>query len=180
MNTEYTQLDHEYEAFVRLLSKHDSATRAYVRNCIRSWDDVNDVMQEISIVAWRKFSELDDVNRFGQWLSLIARYEILAYKRRKARDRHVLSDDLISLVLSEELISANAFSIKQEAMQECLNHLSPARRELLMKMYGSEKNLCLVAEQTGKSIDALYQIVSRLRRMLNDCLHKKLSAEGVS
>ena len=52
---------------------------------LTSLDDVDDVMQEVSVAALRKFSTLDDHSAFGAWACLIARYELLSARRRFAR-----------------------------------------------------------------------------------------------
>lgn len=170
--------DQNYEAFVRLFTQHETATRAYIRHAVRTWDDVDDVMQEISIAAWRKFSTLDDHSRFGQWLTLIARYEILSFRRKRARDRHVLSENVIEMLLDEDEIAREAVRDKQRVMEECLKKLPTRRRELLEEIYASGQTVCEFAQRTGQTATSLYQLVSRMRRSLSDCVHARLAAEG--
>ena len=43
-------------------------------------------MQEVSLVAWRKFPTLTDPAQFPRWGCVIARYEILKFRRTHARD----------------------------------------------------------------------------------------------
>lgn len=171
-------VDRQYEAFVRLFTQHETATRAYIRNAVRSWDDVDDIMQEISIAAWRKFATLDDHVRFAQWLTLIARYEILSFRRKRARDRHVLSEQLIELILDEDEIAREAVREKQQLMEDCLSKLPKRRRELLEQIYSSGQSVCEFAEHSGQTATSLYQLVSRMRRTLSDCVHARIAAQG--
>lgn len=76
--------DHLHEAFLRLFTRCEPELRAFVRSCLPRPQDVDEVMQEVSLVAWRKFGDLDDRGRFAPWACLIARYEIL-----KLRDSQV-------------------------------------------------------------------------------------------
>ena len=64
-----------YETFVRLLIEEEPAVKAYVRRLVPTWHDVEEVVQQTSLIAWKKFDELDDTNRFGGWLMTIARFE---------------------------------------------------------------------------------------------------------
>ncbi len=169
----------KHEQFVRLFTLHDMATKAYVRSGVHSWDDVNEIMQEVAIVAWRKFAELEDHSRFGKWLTLIARFEVLAFYRRKARDRHVLSEELVAQILDEDEIRLDESQERQRVMQDCFNSLPKRHRELLTQIHGSGLSVIEVAARLGKSQAAIYQIVSRLRRSLNDCLRSKFIAEGI-
>ena len=65
-------------AFPRLWAKHDPGIRAFVRASLPDPHDLAEVMQNVSVIAWKKFSDLEDVETgFGPWVSVIARYEIL-------------------------------------------------------------------------------------------------------
>src|SRR6056297_1973381 len=87
-----------YETFMRLLIVEQSAVKAYVRRLVPAWHDVEEVVQQASLTAWKKFDELDDVNRFGGWLMTIARFEALKYRRSLARSPLVFSDKLVEVL----------------------------------------------------------------------------------
>ena len=90
-----------HEAFLRLWTHHEPELRAFVRSCCPRAQEVDEVMQDVSIAAWRKFSSLDDHDAFGAWACMIARYELLMTRRRFARDRLVLSEDIVKLLADE-------------------------------------------------------------------------------
>ena len=80
-------------------------------------------MQEVCLVAWRKFSELDDPDSFRPWVCVISRYEVLMYRRKKARDRFVL-DEEIALFIAEEGFEELVVRERQlEALESCLDKL---------------------------------------------------------
>ena len=60
-------------------------------------------MQEVSLAAWKKFDQLDDVEEFPVWACVIARYEILMFRRRHARDRLVFSERVYELLADQSL-----------------------------------------------------------------------------
>ena len=90
-----------HETFLRLWMQHEPELRAFVRACCPKAQEVDDVMQEVSVAALRKFSTLDDHSAFGPWACLIARYELLSARRRFARDRLVLAEDILELLADE-------------------------------------------------------------------------------
>ena len=57
--------DDLHDAFLRLFTSHEPKLRAFVRSCLPRRQDADEVMQEVSLVAWRKFGDLDDRSRFG-------------------------------------------------------------------------------------------------------------------
>ena len=64
-------------------------------------------------------------------------------------------------------------------LEECLKELPEDRRELLMQAYESESSMKALAKRAGRSPDALYKMMSRLRLTLLLCVERKLR-EGAS
>ena len=86
--------------FVQLLAKHEPEIRAFIRASLPSSHDVAEVMQNVSLVAWNKFSELENTDSgFAKWVCVIARFEIMKFRRGLARDRFVLDEDVVRLLL---------------------------------------------------------------------------------
>ena len=54
-----------YEVFVRLLVENESRVRSFLRGLLPTWQDVEEVTQEASLVAWRKFDEFEIGTSFG-------------------------------------------------------------------------------------------------------------------
>ena len=77
------------EDFLRLHAKHEPQIRAFVRAGVQNNETVAEIMQETSIVAWQKFSDLKKPESdFGKWMCVIARYEIcLLYTSPSPRDQ---------------------------------------------------------------------------------------------
>lgn len=166
------------DMFVRLIMRHDRALRAYLRSLLPTTTDVDEVMQEVSVVAWRKFQELDDPENFRRWVCGIARYEVLMYRRKKARDRHVLSEDVEQLLADEGAEELGVRELQLGALEQCLNKLPSDRKQLVMRVYAAEQPMKAIAEQLGKTPEALYQILSRARRDLLSCVERRLAVGG--
>ena len=171
--------DDNNELFLRLLARHDPAIRAYVRASIPDSADVADVMQEVSVIAWKKFSALEDPETgFGKWASVIARYEILKFRRGKARDRLVLDSDIIDKLAEEGVDEASEREHWIKTLKHCLEKLPQSRRELLMNAYHPDTSIKELADTVNKKPNALYQILSRLRFSLADCIERETAQES--
>ena len=157
--------------FVKLLAKHEPEIRAFIRASLPSSHDVTEVIQNVSIVAWKKFNELDNpTTDFAKWACVIARFEILKYRRRLARDRFVLGDDLVEK-LCEEGTAEISFRAKQiNALDACLNKLPDERRAFVLKAYTPGESVKAMAARRGENPDALYQLLRRIRRKLELCI----------
>ncbi len=164
-------------SFVRLLMQHDRVIRAYLRGALPTANDVDEVMQEVSVVAWRKFHELDHPDNFRRWACVIAKYEILMHRRQKARDRFVLTEDIERLMADEGLEELSIRAQQLAALEGCLNKLPPKKRELVLRVYESAAPMKTIAAQIGKSPEALYKLVSRMRHGLLECVARTMLEE---
>ncbi len=169
-----------YETFMRLLIEEESAVKAYVRRLVPTWHDVEEVVQQTSLIAWQKFDELDDIDRFGGWLMTIARFESLKYRRSLARSPLVFSDKL-----AEQLADATGNIVagdadRQQALEGCLQKLDQARRELILNVHQPGVTIRGYAQQNSRSEQAIYKTVHRLRQELLMCVKQTLADQGLS
>jgi len=85
MSQSYSEDQHQ--TFISLLTRHEPVIRASIRAVIWQQEDIDEILQRVSIVAWQKFNTLIERDGFAVWACVIARYEILKFKRDKVRDR---------------------------------------------------------------------------------------------
>jgi len=143
--------------------------------------ELAEVMQEVSLVAWRKFADenADSIESgFGAWLTVIARYEILKFRRGCARDRLVFDSAQIERLCEEgaTLEEVRRRESSLDALQRCLAKLPKDRRHLLLQAYTQGTSVKAMAEALGKQPDALYQLLRRLRVDLANCVERELEA----
>jgi len=166
------------EDFLRLYRRHELALRAFVRACLPRAADVEEVLQEVSLVAWKKFATLEDSTRFAPWAFLIARYEMLKFRRAKARDRLVLDEDIVDRLAEEGMEEAPLRREQLEALDHCLEKLPRDRRNLAIAAYAPETSIRGLAARLGRSEGSLYQLLARIRLELLRCVERALAREG--
>ena len=76
-----------YEQFVQLFARHEPGLRSFLRSLLPTWEDVDEVMQQTCLVLWQKFGDFELGTDFGRWACTAARFEVLKYRRKMARDR---------------------------------------------------------------------------------------------
>ena len=163
-----------HEDFLRLWTHHEPELRAFVRSCCPRAQEVDEVMQEVSVVAWRKFSSLDDSKAFGPWACMIARYELLMARRRFARDRLVLAEDVVKLLAEEGADEMSLRHRQLEVLDSCIGKLPRERRELALAAYSRDTSIRDLAAQMGRTEGALYQLLARIRKQLFECMNSSL------
>jgi RNA polymerase sigma-70 factor (ECF subfamily) len=165
------------EAFVRLLLEHEPQVRSFLRGLLPAWNDVDEVVQEASLIAWRKFADFKQGTAFGGWFLTIARFEALKYRRRIARTPLVFADDVWEL-LSEDVVENDTPQTYRQHLESCLEKLNPEQRDVLLKVHSPGVVMREVALQSGRSEQAFYKVIQRLRATLVACVTKSVALEN--
>jgi RNA polymerase sigma-70 factor, ECF subfamily len=168
------------EDFLRLFTRHEPELRAFVRSCLPAQDDVDEVMQETSLAAWKKFHTLPDPKQFPRWACLIARYEILKRRRAKERDRFVLDEDVINALVDEAADDMSLRGRQLAALEACIGKLPKERRELSLAAYAPGMSKKVLARQLQRSEGSVYQLLARIRQELWRCVEATLATERFS
>ncbi|MDE0821332.1 MAG: sigma-70 family RNA polymerase sigma factor [Opitutales bacterium] len=164
----------KHESFISLLSKHGGMLRGMIRNGVRGQMEVDEVMQRVSLIAWKKFGQLNDPNDFPKWAAAIARFELMKFRRERARDRLHFNDRVTQMLMTESIEETEIRDHRIHLLEECLKELPKDRRELLMQRYKSEASTKELAKLIGRTPEALYQMMSRLRMTLLLCIERKM------
>lgn len=177
-----TKMSHEEaanseELFIQLFAQNERILRAFVRSMGLDWTAVDDVVQTVSLVMWRKWGEFEPGSDFMRWARVIARFEVLKFRRTMARDRHVFHDELMELLAdaASEEHDHHASEAYRNALDECLQAIPPKSRELIEAAYHGDRTIREVAEDTGKSATALYKTLDRIRKKLGECVEGRLA-----
>ncbi len=75
--------------FEKLLCEHKSVIERYVYYRISNKDDADDIMQEIYMTAFQKFSTLKNINSFKAWIIEIAKNKCRDYYRSIAKSEEL-------------------------------------------------------------------------------------------
>jgi len=169
-----------HEQFLSLFTSNEPAIRAYVRRLVPTRHDAADVMQEVSLVLWKKFRQLDQPRNFRRWSFGVARYETLAWLRDKARDRLLLADDVLHTVAHESEQDEGRLFAQREALEGCLEKLPKDQRTVILAAYAPDAAIQDVAKQSGRTVAAFYQWLHRMRLQLLKCTRRTLQAEGLA
>ncbi len=162
--------------FLRLFVRHEQALRAYARVMVPTWEAVDDVIQEASVVMWRKLDQLDSHENFLPWAKVIVRFESLRSRRKFARDRLVFSEELLAMLADESADSTDDERVLEKAvLKRCLGKLSSANRELVLAPYAGDGRIKQLAEKSRRSANSLYKLLGRLRTKLQTCVENEIS-----
>lgn len=106
---------------------------------------------------------------------MIARYEALMYRRRKATDRLVFSEDILELIAEEANEILVDQPLRREALSQCLLKLDRAQRDLVESVYTDGISIKDAAKRVGRTPTGLYKALARIRASLLRCITLKVA-----
>lgn len=165
--------------FAGLLARHHTALLGHVLALVPRWSDAEDIVQETSAVLWRKFEEFQPGTNFFAWACQIARFHVMNHVRKRVRDKHVFTPELIETMSREGEAEVDELEAERKALHGCLGKLGDNDRSLLGKCYAGEATVKMAAEALGCTPNAVYKTLNRIRQALLRCVRKTLALEGV-
>lgn len=164
--------------FIRLLMENERRIYAYIRTLLGNSADAEDVLQETSIILWDKFSEFDSENgNFIAWSFKTAFYTAQNYRRKKGRSKVVFSDKLFDAIADRAATLVPELDERQEHLAVCIEKLPQADRKLLKLRYDLNSSVEAAAEQCGRTTQAIYKALSRMRAALFQCINRAMQAD---
>jgi RNA polymerase sigma-70 factor (ECF subfamily) len=118
-----------------LFVRHEPAIHSFLTALLVNLDDAEEVMQTTSVAMWKKFEQFAAGTSFRNWGFQIARFEAMNFRRKRQRDRHIFSDELVQLLADEAAEHAAQLEEERRVLAHCLAKLDPSDRGLLSGCY---------------------------------------------
>lgn len=164
--------------FVQLFAQHQRSVHAYICTLAPNRVDADDIMQETSLVLWRKWDEYDRERDFLRWACGIAFNEVLKQRHRVANRRFFFNEALLDQLSTEVMSQSEALRDRQRALTSCMKKLGLQDRELIERRYRSKTTARRVAEELGRPPSTVYKALARIRDTLYDCVERTLAQES--
>src|SRR3954471_7237498 len=158
-----------------LITRHQRQIFAYIYTLVPDRHDAEDLLQETSLVVCEKFDEFILGSDFVAWASQIAWWRVRYSRQKFARSKVVFDDDVLEAVAKTAGTMREELDERHEALALCLQKLPARDRELVLTRYEHGSGVAEAAQRTGRSMDAAYKALNRLRKLLHDCVTNELS-----
>jgi len=165
--------------FSQQWTQHQPSIRAYLASFLGNSIAVDDALQEVAVVVWQKGPWESDASAFLGYCLACARRIALAARRKQGDTRmELLSPEaaaaLADKVAFQEQQQAAPADERVHALRKCLEKIRPEQRELLESRYAgsSKEDLRELSKRGGKSMDAIYKTLERLRQLLRACVRR--------
>jgi len=164
------------ELLVRLLTRHQEEIFRFILSLHPHEEDARDVLQETSVALCRKIMDYDPKQPFLPWAFGFAYLEVLKQRERNQRGARLLSRELADRLVREREDRHEALHARLQALEDCLLKLPAAERNLIQQRYQSVANIEDLVQQCGMSRRTLFRNLQRIRRLLHDCINRRVAS----
>jgi RNA polymerase sigma-70 factor (ECF subfamily) len=166
--------------FLRLFLQNERRLYAYILTLLPNRADADDLLQDASLVMWDKFDERHPPDDFTAWACRVAYFKVLDFYKKTHRSRVRFSQAMVERVADTAVEHAAVLQLdaRREALAGCIEKLSPRDRDLLTRRLAEGATTQSTAAQVGRSVEAVYKAMAKIRQALFDCVTRTLAQEG--
>lgn len=165
--------------FAELLHQAHADIFSFIFAMVLNQADAEDLYQETAAVLWEKFDEFEPGTEFRRWAIRVAHLKVLNFVRRSRRRKLLFSDDVLQTIAQVHTDhDARVTAAKAAALQFCMEKLPIADRRMVDSRYSGSSTVQEIAAIEGRSVDAVYKAMSRIRQALLACIERRLATEN--
>lgn len=169
--------DRKAADFVGLLEQSRSRLFGYIYALVLNLDDTEDLYQQVVSVLWQKFDDFKEGTEFTNWAILVAKLTVKNFIRRRRRSKVLFDEEIVERIIDEQLVlEVKPSTARSDALANCLKRLPGDDRRLVDLCYGGDRKIRDIADSEGRSADAIYVSLHRIRKALFNCIENTLKA----
>jgi len=163
------------ETLVRLLTSEQRKLRAYCWVITRDDHIVEEVVQDMAVIALQKCDQIQDANHFPAWARITCRNLAMNALRKKTRQPLTLSSGTLDLLEAHwEKLDGTESADLMEALRKCVGHLTSRVLQILRFRYAEGLRPAEIADRLGMNPSTLYVTLLRAHQTLAKCIDNEL------
>jgi RNA polymerase sigma-70 factor (ECF subfamily) len=166
------------DQFMRLFLRSERDIFRYVAVLVPSLTDAQDIVQETAVALWKKIDQYDPQQPFTPWACRFALFEARQHMRRQQRLPDVFDVELVDQLISRRTEIAHTLDERREHLADCIGRLPGEQRKIIERYYYDQMPVESIATNLGRTTDAVYKALQRIRQSLCNCVEQKMRGEG--
>jgi len=166
--------------FVRLWTLHGQRVYAYLLTLAANDADADEIYQEVGMTLWEKFGQFTPGTNFQAWARRVALNKVRSFRQLRRHKTTLCSPEFLDAIDQTIAEDSAMLDAQHAALADCFNRLSAPHKTLLKQRYQAGATPRSLAEQTGRSVKAIYEALRRIHNSLFECVRKTtVGEEGV-
>jgi RNA polymerase sigma-70 factor (ECF subfamily) len=149
---------------------------AYIYALVGSRDLADEILQSTNAAIIRRLGEYEGRASFITWACRFAQFEVLAARKKQARERLQFVDDAVfdAMQCAAERVAAQS-DRRLPLLRECMDRLPPNSRALIEERYSPDGSISALASRRQRSEQGLRVTLHRIRKQLLECIEAQLA-----
>ncbi len=158
-----------------LITRHQRQIFSYIFSLVPHREDAEDLLQETSQIVCEKFDEFEPGTDFVAWACRIAYWRVRYARQKFARSKVIFNQEVVDALAETAAPMQEELDERHQALSECLDKLHQRDRTLILVRYEPGMTVEAAARCSGRSLEAAYKALFRIRRLLFDCVTHRLA-----
>ena len=165
------------DSFRQLVEQNQRQIRLYLGRYVQCPSQVDDIAQEVFLVAFRELNRFLFESKFSTWLIGIARNKALEFLKAETKARKSRKEFFEAEIASRQISRLEHQQRESEfaeqrlsAMQFCLEQLPKKARELIDRYYFDQQTANNIAKNAEISAGSVRMKLLRIRQILQKCI----------
>lgn len=138
--------------------------------------DAQEIVQETAVALWKQIDKYNPERPFTPWACRFAANKTKEHLRSQGRWNSFLDEEVAAeLLVRREEISPQ-LDQRITPLRECVDSLSGKNRQIVSRYYFDQLPIEQISDDLGRTVDAVYKSLQRLRTALMNCVNRKLAA----
>jgi RNA polymerase sigma-70 factor (ECF subfamily) len=170
--------DDAHARFLALHMAHQGTLFGYLLAAVHDFQAAEDILQQVTLILWRKFGEFRPGAPWLPWALGIARREVARHYRSRPKRQSMLTMEILDQVLPALVEDAAPMADRRRVLAKCIEKLPPYHRQLVRLRYEAGRSLEELSQHLKRTVAAVNMILVRVRRALVDCTRRAAAREG--
>ena len=167
------------QRFLSLFLRSEREVFRYVAALVPYLADADDIVQQTAITLWEKFDAYDPALPFTPWACRFALNKARQWLERRQRWQALLDNGLAEELERRREKLMPELEIRLNHLEKCLDKLPEEQRSIIEGYYFRRDDMDKLAEKSGRTIEATYKMLQRIRQTLQFCMESDAQGEGV-
>ncbi|NLE39622.1 MAG: sigma-70 family RNA polymerase sigma factor [Pirellulaceae bacterium] len=164
--------------FVRLWLVYGQSIYAYLLTLMSNRADADEIYQDVGMTLWEKFGQFAPGSNFQAWARQVALNKVRDFRRLRRHQTVLCSPEFLDAVAQTIAEDTEILDRQHKVWSDCFERLPIRQKDLIDRRYRLGETPKSLSERTGRSLDAIYQALSRIHRALFDCVREGTFGES--
>ena len=166
------------QRFLSLFLRSEREIFRYVAALVPNVIDAEDIVQQTAIALWEKFDAYDPAQPFTPWACRFALNKTRQWIERRQRWQALLQGGLAEELAQRREELRPEFEARLKHLEGCIGKLPEDQRSIVEGYYYHRTGIGEVAESSGRTVEATYKALQRIRNALQICIEN--AAKGTA